>query len=450
MHFFHALYDIVLEPMSAVMLLLTGVLAGIKTGAVVFRQFGKAMCLPWKGSHAKGSISSFGAAMTALAGTLGTGNIIGVAAAIKMGGPGAVFWMAAAAWIGMSVKYVEIYLACKTRVKTPLGLCGGPMYYIKRLLHAPKLAGVFAVCCILTSFGIGNLAQSNAAGIMIKRLPLASKWQDILLLAAAVLFALVLYIGMRGGEKRVSAISSVLTPMMAAGYLLGCLVLLFRCRERIPGAVAEILKSACGVKSAVSGISGAIMLRALKTGLTRGLFTNESGLGSAPIVHAAAEEDAHTAGLWGVFEVFFDTVVMCSITGLTLLVSAPAAAQSETMAADAFASVFGIGGTVFLSAALWLFALAAALGWGFYGSRSLYFLTGERLIGQKLYALVFALVTVGGFFAAPEGILFFSDLANAVMLLLNTVSIFLILCVNCTYTKEIRENTDKTRKIKRL
>lgn len=436
--------------MSAVMLLLTGVLAGIKTGFVVFRQFGKAMRLPWKRSHTGGSMSSFGAAMTALAGTLGTGNIIGVAAAIKMGGPGAVFWMAAAALVGMSVKYAEIYLACKTRVKTPLGLCGGPMYYMKGLLHAPKLAGIFAVCCILTGFGIGNLAQSNAAGIMLRRLPLASKWQNMLLLAAALLFALVLYVGMRGGEKRVSAITSVLTPLMAAGYLLGCLVLLVRCRERIPGAVAEILGSACGVKSAVSGVSAALLLKSLKTGLTRGLFTNESGLGSAPIVHAAAEEEAHTAGLWGVFEVFFDTVVMCSITGLTLLVSAPDAAQSETMAADAFASVFGIGGTVFLSAALWLFALAAALGWGFYGSRSLYFLTGERLTGQKLYAFVFSAVTIFGFFAAPEGVLFFSDLTNSIMLLLNTASIFIILCANCIQINENVENEDQSGKIKRI
>lgn len=449
MNFLYALFDRILEPMAAGGLFVAGIFTGIKTRFVQFRCFGDAMRLTFgKKRTQKEGISSFGAAMMALAGTLGTGNMIGVGSAIAVGGAGAVLWMVIAAWIGMAVKYTEISLACQTRIKTDNGFLGGPMYYIRDWLHADKLSKVFAVCCILTGFGIGNLAQTSAVGMTVRSLHLSEKTLLPILFLMAFVFALCLYFGLGGGEKRVAKITSVLTPVMACGYLAGCLILILLHYKQIPQALAQIVCGAFSIKGVAGGVTGIAVSKSIKTGFTRGMFTNESGLGSAPIVHAASGEEPHTAGLWGIFEVFFDTVVTCSITGITLLVG-----SSDTLslhsAADVFSAAFGDAGTVFLSAALVCFALAAALGWGFYGNRCLLFLTGGKQRFQKLYALLFSVTAFCGFFSASDGILLFADTSNSVMLLINTVSILLILCADCTQIKEnriIQTNIDKTKR----
>lgn len=416
------------------MLLCTGVICGVKTKFIMFRQFGNALRLPFaagrnssrsaQNRHKRDTLSSFGAAMTALAGTLGTGNIIGVAAAIRIGGPGALFWMSVAAVCGMAVKYVEIYFACKSRRLSPAR--GGNMFLLQDVLHAPVLAKCFAISCIVTGFGVGNLAQTSAAGAIFSALPLAPSVRHAIVSAAAVLFAATLYVGMRGGGKRVGRMTSVLTPVVAIGYLLCCAVILVQHAERIIPVLGSVLRGGFGWNEVSGGFSGAGLALAVKTGVTRGLFTNESGLGSAPIAHAATAEQPHQAGLWGVFEVFFDTVVMCSVTGLTLLVSGVDPALSD-MTVQVFQAEFGTGGILFLCAALWLFGLAAALGWGFYGSQSLRFLYGERQNGQKLYVLLFSAIACMGFYAPLSSVLFGSDIANSVMLLLGTGTILLLL-----------------------
>ncbi len=451
MLWFSDLFSYVLEPVSVVMLLMTGIVTAFRSGFVVYRKLGRAMLLPFSKPKDLGSgLSSFSAAMTALAGTLGTGNMIGVGTAILTGGAGALFWMVAAAFVGMSVKYAEIFLACKTRVSDQDGVHGGPMYYIRDLLKSKFFAAAFAVCCILSGFGIGNLAQTAAIGSVMRGLPLPKNALVAVMITVALLFAGCLQFGMSGGAQRVGGILSVLTPAMAVFYLLGCFAILFMHRERIPEALCRIFREAFAYESVAGGMLGSgitAVFRSVKTGFTRGLFTNESGLGSAPIVHACCEEDADTAGLWGVFEVFFDTVLMCSITGLTLLVGAP---REGSFAADAvFYKAFGIGGSVFLCAALTCFALAAALGWGFYGEQCIRFLRpcATRLL--TLYRSVYSLISVFGFFAAESRLFLFTDAANALMLLINTAAMLPLLCANRIILNDFQSNAKRSVEIKR-
>lgn len=421
------LIDYLISPATTAALVICGVVCGVKTRFVQVRRFKTAMLLPFcKEEKREGGFRSFSAAMTALSGTLGTGNIIGVAVSIGLGGAGAVFWMIAAAFLGMAVKYVEIYLSCADRVRDGNTFFGGPMVVIQKRLHTKRLAALFCILCIAASFGVGNLAQGNAVGVMIKQLSLSAEQQLCLTGILSVLFAGALYFGMRGGEKRITRITGVLTPIMAAGYLLGCGVLLWINRAYLPQAAASILQGAFGYRPAAGGFCGAVLASAVRTGVMRGLFTNECGLGSAPIVHAASGEKPHIAGLWGVFEVFFDTVAMCSITAMTLLTSNAAMRASEpyAMTACAFESVFGVCGIAFLMAALWLFALAAALGWGYYGSSCLRFL-GRR---DGIYAAAFAIAAAAGFFLSSDLVLRLSDFANGLMLLLHTGVILVILC----------------------
>ena len=428
------LFSMVLEPMMIGMLFFIGVFAGIKTRWVQFRCFGKMLgILHHQKKEKDGEISSFAAAMTALSGTIGTGNIIGVAIALQTGGPGALFWMCAAAFLSMAVKYLEIALACTYRKQYGKMTCGGPMYYIERLLHSKYYGRCFAIACLITGCGVGNLAQTVSAANAVSLLAASDRGKRSLLFLAASLFALCLYLGMRGGGKMIGKITAVLTPCMAIGYLTGCIILLICFADRIPNVVRSIFIDAFDFRS----VGGAVFGITLRTGFTRGLFTNESGLGSAPIVHAASKEDAHTAGLWGIFEVFFDTVVMCSITGVTLLASGVISSDGMHMEADAFTLVFGKGGYLFLAAALWLFALAGAFGWGFYGSRSLFYLMGHKAKGQNVYTFFYAFLAFCGFYASPKAAFFFADLANCAMLLLHTIALF---CILTAHSLELRDN----------
>ncbi len=443
-----SLFYMLLEPMSAGLLTVTGILCGIKTHWVQFRCFAKSMRLPFQKQKKDGKMNSFSAAMTALAGTIGTGNIIGVAAAIEIGGSGAIFWMCVAAVLEMAVKYTEIFLACKTRK----GNHGGPMYYITDLLHAKWAGKIFAILCIGASFFIGDAAQTNAVGIVIKQLPVSGRTLYGLMFIVAGLFCLLLFIAMCGGGKRITKIAGVLTPIMALGYLIGCLTLIVLRINRLPQAVASIIMGAFGMRQMAGGFCGSIWILAVKSGFTRGLFTNESGLGSAPIVHAAADEEPHTAGLWGIFEVFFDTIIMCSVTALSLLVSDVTASGNGCygMTAAVWEAAFGVSGNIFLIVALFCFAFAAALGWGFYGSRSIYFLFGKGKTIQTIYIIVFVMMGFAGFFSSSESILMFSDMVNTALVLLNTGAICLILCAKCINISENKRLQKKTIKNKRI
>ena len=265
----------------------------------------------------EGEITPFQAVATALAATIGIGNIAGVATAIALGGPGAVFWMWVSAIFGMATKYGEVVLAIKYREKTPDGrFVGGPMYYIRNGLNLKWLAAIFAFFGALAAFGIGNMTQANSVAAAMEATFGANKLVSGIVLAVATA-AVVL-----GGLKRIAQVTERLVPFMAAFYIIGGIIILIINASSIPAAFGLIFSSAFTGTAAVGGFAGSTIMMATRYGVARGVFSNEAGLGSAPIAHAAATTDsAVKQGLWGIFEVFMDTIVVCSITALSIVVT---------------------------------------------------------------------------------------------------------------------------------
>ncbi|NLB32213.1 MAG: sodium:alanine symporter family protein, partial [Tissierellia bacterium] len=270
-----------------------------------------------KEGKGEGEVTAFQAVATALAATVGTGNIAGVATAIALGGPGALFWMIFAAVVGMTTKFAEVVLAVRFREKTPDGrFVGGPMYYITNGLGQKWLASLFAFFGALAAFGIGNMTQANSiTGALNNTFGLPKLPVGIIV---AVLAAVVVI----GGIKRIGQVTEILVPFMAAFYIIGGLVIIFSHISEVPAAIVTIVQSAFTPTAAVGGFGGSTVALAMRYGIARGVFTNEAGLGSAPIAHAAATTDSPVRqGLWGVFEVFIDTIVIAAITGLSIVVT---------------------------------------------------------------------------------------------------------------------------------
>lgn len=379
---------------------------------------------------AESGVSPFQAVCTALAATVGTGNIAGVAGAIALGGPGAVFWMWVSAFLGMILKYAEVVLAVRYREPSPDGTyLGGPMYYIRAGL-SPRwrfLAPVYSIFGLIAAFGIGNATQVSTAVVSINEaLPffglsgsVGSNWFFGLLMGLGV--ALVVL----GGAKRIGAVAEYLIPVVCLGYIVLSLGALLHHRAALPGALAQILSGAFSPRACTGGVVGSAFL-ALRIGVARGIFTNEAGMGTASIAHANANVN-HPAqqGLFGIFEVFADTIVICTMTALVILtapVSIPyGTACGAELTVRAFATVYGPCISVFLAISMVLLAFATILGWGLYGNRCAEFLFGPKV--QKPFSLLHALTTVLGAVVTPALLWELAEAVNGLMALPNLVAL---------------------------
>jgi len=372
------------------------------------------------------SISPFQAMSTALAGTLGVGNIAGVATALTLGGPGAVFWMWVSAFFGMMTKYSEILLAVKFREKNREGFRGGPMYYMKNALNKPWMGCIFSFLCALTSFGIGNMTQVNAvsgAALAAFGVPL---WATGILVA--ILLALVVF----GGLRRIASVNEVIIPFISIAYIICSITVLIRNRFYLGSAFALIFQGAFRPAGVAGGALGYGVSTAMRYGIARGVFTNEAGLGSAPIAHASADckSPAHQ-GVWGIFEVFLDTIVVCTLTALVLLTAQGGSLwqgglDGVALTSAAFASVFGPKGAGFIAVAVMCFAVAGMLGWCFYGETAIRFLTGDSNFAIQLYRCLFIACAVVGAVSEMRTLWELSDVLNAMMAIPNVAAMFLL------------------------
>ena len=444
-------------PIMLILLVGTGVYLTVRTHCIQVTRFGYIMkhtlgSLFKKRNKDHGSnLSPFQAVTTALAGTVGTGNIAGVTGAIFMGGPGAVFWMWVSAFFGMCTKYAEIALATKFRTEDANGLHrGGPMYYIEKGLgrNWKWLAVIFAVLGGLASFGIGNIAQSSeisgaVVGLVGVTDPARITFTNRIV---AVVLCIIVAVVILGGVKRIGQVTSFLVPLMSIFYILAGLVLIALRITDIPTAFATIFKSAFSLESIGGGLFGYAIMVAMRQGVARGVFSNEAGLGSAPIAHAASstEEPAEQA-MWGVFEVFIDTIVICTITALAVVLSGmelgEAALASYASKGAATAAAFNtilpgsIGGTI-IQVSLLFFALSTILSWSYYGERCWDYLSHDNKVVNLIYKLAFILMCAVG--ATGSGALMWSisDTLNGLMALPNLIALLLLSGTVARITKD--------------
>ena len=375
------LNGLVWGPPMLILLLGTGLYLTIGLGGMTLRNIGTGFRELWqsRGSTGEGEIPPFRALMTALAATIGTGNIAGVATAIGIGGPGALFWMWVTALLGMATKYAEATLAVKFRERDAKGeYVGGPMYYITNGLgkNWKWLAVIFAICCGFGGLGIGNGVQANSvADVMFASFGVpewVSGW------VIAVLIALVIF----GGVKRIAVVATRLVPFMAVGYVAAGLLIVFWHITDVPAALALIVKSAFTPTAAQGGFAGAAIMLAIQMGVARGIFSNEAGLGSAPIAHAAAQTTSPTRqGRIAMLGTFIDTIIICSITGLVIVLTGvwTGSESGASMTAAGFSQVLP-GGHIVVALGLAVFAFTTLLGWAYYSERCFSFLFGVRAV----------------------------------------------------------------------
>lgn len=376
-----------------------------------------------KDKDSTGDVSQFGALATALAATIGTGNIVGVALAVTTGGPGAVFWCWICGFFGMATKYGEALLAVKYRVKDTEGrMLGGPMYALERGLHQKWLAVLFAIFTALAAFGIGCTVQANAISTISFETYGITHWMTglfITILAAAVLL---------GGVKRIASVCGKLVPFMAAFYVIGCVVLLYMNSAYLGQAVSLIVTSAFTPTAAGGGFVGATVMMAARYGIARGLFSNESGMGSAPIIAAAARtKNPVRQALVSSTGTFWDTVVICALTGIVLVSSILAypdvsIADGAALTKAAF-SKLPLGPHV-LNLAILTFALSTILGWSYYGERAMEYLAGIR--AANFYRYVYVLAVFLGSIVSLDIIWNVADSLNALMAIPNLISLLLL------------------------
>ncbi len=368
-----------------------------------------------------GDISHFGALTTALAATIGTGNIAGVATAVSFGGPGAVLWMWLTGVFGIATKYGESLLSIKYRVKNEKGqMAGGPMYVLERALKMKWLGVLFAIFASVAAFGIGNLVQANTISEILHDTYSIPVWATGGLLT--VLTAVVIL----GGIRSIARICEKLVPFMAIGYVLGCIVLLCMKWQTIDDTIMLILKSAFTGQAAVGGFLGAGMRQAIQMGVARGLFSNESGLGSAPIVAAAAQtKNPVRQALVSATGTFWDTVIVCLMTGLVIVNSAEwtTGLTGAKLASRAFADFPHIGPLI-LNFGLLTFVFSTILGWSYYGEKSVEYLLGTRSIFP--YRILWVVAVMVGSLVHADIVWSFADIANALMAVPNLISLLLL------------------------
>lgn len=430
-----ALDAFVWGPPLLILLVGTGIYLTIRLGLLQVARLPKAFQLIFTKDKGHGDVSSFAALCTALAATVGTGNIIGVATAIKVGGPGALFWMWMAAFFGMATKYAEGLLAIKYRTKDANGaVAGGPMHYI--LLGMGEkwrpLATFFAIAGVLVALlGIGTFTQVNSITESIQNT--AQVDPAITALVLSVFVAIAVF----GGLKSISKVSTAVVPFMAIVYILGTLTVILFNIEKIPSTLALIFTSAFSPAAAVGGFAGASIRMAIQNGVARGVFSNESGLGSAPIAAAAAKTNEPVEqGLISMTGTFIDTLIICTLTGLTILVTGVWSGELNGVALtqSAFSMVFSDFGSIVLTIFLVLFAFTTILGWNYYGERCFEFLFGVRFIW--LYRVVFVVMVLLGGFIELDMVWIIADIVNALMALPNLIALLVLSPVVIAETKQ--------------
>ncbi|MGC4121664.1 MAG: sodium:alanine symporter family protein [Myxococcales bacterium] len=382
-------------------------------------------------SEGKGDVSQFGALVTALAATIGTGNIVGVATAVALGGPGAVLWMWLTGVFGIATKYAEALLAVEYRVSNEKGqMAGGPMYALERGLKQKWLGVLFAVFTAVAAFGIGCMVQANSISELLKESYSVSPW-----LSGGVMTAVTAAV-ILGGIKSIARFCEWLVPFMALFYVLGCLVLLAIHWQAVPGAAVLIVKSAFTGQAAVGGFVGAGMMQALRYGVARGLFSNESGLGSAPIVAAAAQtRNPVRQALVSSTGTFWDTVVVCLMTGLVVVASGEwqNGLQGAALTKAAFASIPTVGPIV-LTVGLLTFVFSTILGWSYYGEKAAEYLFGGRAVLP--YRVLWVAAVMAGSVVSLKSVWAFADIANGLMAVPNLIS---LLALNGVIVKLTRD-----------
>lgn len=411
--------------------LLCGLLLSLRSRFLQLRLFPASLRQLTKGGRGDG-VSPVQAASTALASTLGTGNIVGTAQAIAMGGPGAVFWMWAAALLGMAVKFAEIGLSVATRRRDGAGYLGGPMYYIGSLGEKFRpLALMYALLAALSAFGIGNLSQiSSAAGAVASAAEKIAPELDPrrLRLWLGVILTLTAWLILRGGAAGVGRAAERLVPSMAGLFLLLSLFVLCCHAQALPAALRAIVTGAFSPRTAVSGIGGFGTAQAIQCGLRRGAFSNEAGLGSSAIAHgSAAARSPGEQGLWGIFEVFADTIVICTATALTILCSGVGIPWGSSPGAELLLSAWetcipAAPAACFMALSLLLFAFTSVLGWALYGTQCVRFLWGEKAAAP--YRLCFSLAITVGCLVSLRTVWAAADLLNGLMAIPNFIALF--------------------------
>lgn len=414
----------------------TGVFLTVVTRFLSLRKFGYVMKQTFlkmfsKDQVGEGEITAFQAVSTALAATVGTGNIAGVGTAIAIGGPGAVFWMWVAALFGMATKYGEVVLAIEYREKTEDGrFVGGPMYYLTKGANMKWLGVLFAFFGATATFGIGNMVQSNSVAASL------NATFDIEPLVTGIVLAILVALVTVGGIKKIGKVTEVIVPFMAAIYILGGLIIILANITLVPEAIGIIFREAFTGSAAAGGFAGSTLAMSLRYGVARGVFTNEAGLGSAPIAHAAATTDHPVRqGLWGIFEVFADTLVICTITTLVIVMtgSVDTGLDGAALTTSAFDEGILFGGYI-VTFGLVFFAFSTLIGWSYYGERCMEFLFGPKSI--VFYRIVFILLVVVGAIGGLRAVWALADTLNGLMALPNLIGLLILSPVIIRLTKD--------------
>ena len=436
MNFFSFINDYLWGIPMVVVLLGTHIYMTVRTGFVQRKVFTGIKLSVTPDHESDGDVSQFAALTTALASTIGTGNIVGVGTAIALGGPGAVLWMWLTGVFGMATKYAESLIAVKYRVKTDKGeMLGGAMYALERGLGIRWLGIVFAVLAILASFGIGSTVQANATATVISSATDIPEW--VLGVALVILLGLVII----GGLQTIAKVCTKLIPFMSVIYVIGCIIILVINAEYIIPAIKLICVSAFSPKAAGGGFVASTVMAALRFGCARGLFSNESGMGSAPLVAAAAKtKNPVRQALVSMTGTFWDTVVICLFTGLTLVSTIIANPQVGDIAKDnggilttlAFEQI-GTIGPIVLSFGMITFAFSTMLGWSYYGDRCMEYLFGAKSVMP--YRIVYSLLAYIGATASLDLVWGMADTTNALMVIPNVIAMWLLASIISKDTK---------------
>lgn len=385
-----------------------------------------------KKTDADGSISQLGALTSALAACLGTGNIVGVAAALCSGGAGSLFWMCVSAILGMMTCCCENILGVKYRVKDKSGILrGGPMYYIERGLGMKGLAGVYAVLLTGASLGMGNMTQANSVAQGLSGFGVPP-------VASGIILAVLAAVSVSGGLKRISAISEKLIPVLSAAFVIACFIIIGKNIDNLIPCLKSVVKEAFTLRAA----TGYGMAKAARYGISRGVFSNEAGLGSSAIIHAAADcKNPAEQGKWGILEVFIDTVLMCTVTGAAILTSGVWSPDTKLngieLCTAVFESVFGGAGGYFLNISICLFAFATLVAWSYYGKSGAEYLLGEK--SGRIYNVIYVAAAFAGSVIRFDSVWSISDTFNGLMAVPN---IFALILLSKEAVGLLREDSD--------
>lgn len=435
LNLFKTISGFVWGPPLLILLVGTGLYLSIILRGLQFRQLGYSLWLAFikrrESSDDPGDISHFQALMTALSATVGTGNIAGVATAIAIGGPGALVWMWITGLVGMATKYSEALLAVKYRIKDANGnMSGGPMYYIERGLGWRWMGLIFAFFTAVAAFGIGNMVQSNSVADALNstfNVPYGVTGIVLVIATAAVIL---------GGITSIGRVTGVLVPVMIGFYIAGSLIILFLHAGAIPAAFGLIFREAFSPTAATGGFIGATIMLTIRMGVSRGVFSNESGLGSSPIAAAAAKTNHPVSqALVSMTQTFIDTLVVCTMTGLVLVVTG--VWSNGDSGASLTSTAYGtgmVGGSYIVTIGLLLFAYSTIIGWSYYGERAIEYLIGEKAILP--YRIVYSLVVGVGAILKLELVWALADVFNGLMALPNLIALLMLSPVVVAVSRE--------------